>query len=273
MDLSVVIRCGDDDRLFRCIESIDEEVEIVVAHNSNKTLEEKLSKMNILSCVTPPNNLSVVSNLGAEKASYDKIIITDSDTWFEKGSIVKVYKTLAKSPIVNMRINFISTKKNASSIIISKARDFVNSLDVLYTPGIGIDKKIIPVIGGYLFDNDVPYAVDANFTYRIKKLNIPYINLESASIFHDSETLKHDLKAAYRIGKGCWISARKLLSQNYGKSIFVLFFSLKGVKPKNWKCLVKTKGCKVLFYQFIWDSFFYFGALVQCFFSKHRRSK
>ncbi len=266
--MTVVIRCGDDSRILRCIDSIDADVEIIVALNQNKVLQEELEKRNIRYCLTPPNNLSIISNLGVESSSYDKIIITDSDTWFEKGSISKVCNALEKTPIVNMKINFFSEKKIPFSFTISQARDFVNSLPVIYTPGIGINKSIISKIGGYLFDNDICFAVDANLTYRIKYSNIAFVNLMDAKIFHDAETLKHDLKAAYRIGKGCLVGARKLFAQGYDKSTFRIFFSLKGVKPNHWKNLIKIKGFKVFVYQLIWDAFFYLGALIQGIFLK-----
>ena len=271
LELTVVIRCGDDSRIFRCIDSIDEEVEIIVALNENKMIQEELDKRNIRYCLTPPNNLSIAANLGVENASHDKIIITDSDTWFEKGSIKKVYNALEKTPIVNMKINFIAKKRIPCSFIISQARDFVNSLPVVYTPGIGIDKKIISKIGGYLFDDDVCYAVDANLTYRIKFHKVSFLDLEDAIIFHEAENLKHDLKAAYRIGKGCVVGASKLFIQGYGKAIITNFLSLKGVKLIHWNDLIKRKGFRVLIYQLIWDTCFYLGALIQRIFYKNDR--
>ena len=47
MNLSVVIKCSDDEKIWRCIGSIDEKVEIVVSLTPNIEIQEKLNKLKI----------------------------------------------------------------------------------------------------------------------------------------------------------------------------------------------------------------------------------
>lgn len=259
MELSVVIRCKDDERVFDCIESVDEDVEIIVVLNQNDTLKDRLEQMGIVCCVSPPGNLSTVSNIGFSAARNDKVIITDSDTIFNSGSIEKMNDSLNNYKVVRAKLKFKSCNSIPFSKIISEARDFVNSLPLVYTPGIGVRRDILPEIGGFLFNENVPFAVDADLNYRINEIDLDVKFLNDAVIQHDSEGIKHDLKAAIRIGRGCRRSAETLGTIYLHTNVRSIGKYLKGVKLHHYPLIIKNKGFKVLLYQIIWDSHFYIG--------------
>ncbi len=261
MDLSVVIRCNDDERVFDCIESIDEDVEIIVSTSENPVFQAKLESRSISYCLSPRGNLSRVSNIGFNKAKYDKVIITDSDTVFKEGSIREMYLALDHYKVVRARIEFVSDKNKFFSRTIAEARDFVNSLPVVYTPGIGVRKELVADVGGFLFNDPVPFAVDADLDYRIKKAGLSVKYLDSAVLYHDAEDIFHDLKAAYRIGAGCMTSAIYLSKQmqNIKLAPRKIAHELKGVKLSCLGDIIRQKGLRVFLYQIIWDIFFYAG--------------
>jgi len=266
MDLTVVIRCCDDERVFRCIESIDENVEIIVSLCKNSDLEEELKSKSIKYTIAPRGNLSKTSNRGFIEASYDKVIITDSDTWFGKNCINRVNECLNDHKVVKPGLKFERKKDNIISELIAKARDYVNSLPLVFTPGIGVRKDILPNIGGFLFNNPVPFAVDADLNYRIKKSNIGICWLmDEVFIYHDSEFVKHDLKSAYRIGKGCRRSVEIL--KNHEDFSSIKWNELKAVKSYHWCDIIKTKGGLVYAYQLLWD-FLYWSGYFNQFFSR-----
>lgn len=266
MDLTVVIRCCDDERVFRCIESIDEDVEIIVSLCKNSDLEEELKSKSIKYTLAPHGNLSKTSNKGFNEASYDKVMITDSDTWFGKNCINKVNESLNDYKVVKPGIKFEKDSGNITSDIVAKARDYVNSLALVFTPGVGIQKDILSDIGGFLFNDPVPFAVDADLDYRIKKSDIDICWLmDEVFIHHDSESLKHDLKSAYRIGKGCRKSVEVL--KNYEDFSSINWDELKAVKSYHWYNIIKTKGGLVFAYQLLWD-FIYWSGYFNQFFSR-----
>lgn len=261
MDISIVIRCCNDFKVFDCIQSIDEETEIIVSLCENKIIQERLEKLGIKYCISPKGNLSLTSNNGFVIALHDKVIITDSDTVFTPTCIRQIYEELDKFKVVRAKLVFLEKKEILFSKIVAEARDFVNSLPVVFTPGIGVKKEIVNEIGGFLFNEIVPFAVDADLTFRIKRAKLEFRTINTANIYHVPEKVKHDLRAAFRIGEGCMISA-KSLSKFYNIKKSKIFWELKAVKPKHYPNLIRTKGLKVFIYQLLWDIQFFRGAFI-----------
>jgi hypothetical protein len=261
MDLSVVIRCGDDERVFDCIQSIDEDVEIVVSTSENPLFQSKLESKGIKYCLSPRRNLSKVSNIGVENATYEKVIITDSDTIFEKGCIREMYLALDDYDVVRAKLKFLTSKDKSFSTTVAEARDYVNSLPLVYTPGVGVKKSITGKIGGFLFNDPVPYAVDADLDYRIKNANIPVKYLTNATLYHDVESIRHDMKAAYRIGSGCMTSAIYLSKQIHNNELTpkTIVRKLKAVKKSHMGDVARQKGVGVFIYQIMWNFLFNLG--------------
>lgn len=255
---SVVIRCKDDEHVFECIESIDNDVEVIVVMNKNDNLQKRLESIGVICKISPPGNLSIVSNIGFDYASTDKIIITDSDTVFSPNCIQSMIDGLNEFDVVRSPLFFKKSTKFLSREL-AEARDYVNSLPVVYTPGIAVSRKLPEKIKGFLFDNAIPFAVDANLNFRIQQENIPVLYLKDVWITHRDESVKHDLKAARRIGSGCRDSSRRLVKLYPNYSEKWIGHSLKGVRKYHYCDIIRTKGLRVFFYQLLWDTLFYRG--------------
>ena len=260
MEISVVIRCGDDPRVFDCIDSVDEDVDIIVSTSENVAFEKLLKERGIRYCLSPRKNLSLTSNIGFEHAIHDKVIITDSDTVFEKGCIRKMFYALDNYKIVRSKLKFDVSKKIASSKLVAGARDFVNSKELAFTPGIGVRKDLLDDIGGFLFNDVVPFAVDADLNYRVKRSGVKVGYLKDAVITHCAESILHDLKAAKRIGSGVRISSESL-STKYGVSKKSIRRSLKAVHSSDYIKIIRTKGLFTFFYQILWDTCYHIGSI------------
>ncbi len=262
MEISIVIRCGDDERVFKCIDSIDEEAEIIISTSKNPAFQRKLEKAGIHYCISPRKNLSKISNIGFKEAKYDRVIITDSDTVFEKGCIRKLYNALDKHKVARAGIRFSIDKQKTLSRQVAEARDYVNSQKVVFTPGIAVRKDILPDIGGFLFNDPVPYAVDADLNYRIQKSgnSVAWL-MKDAYICHSAEAIRHDLKAAYRIGKGCRISVVEL--RRTKQFSMIKWNDLKAVKAIQIPDIIRKKGISVALYQIIWDIAYWIGYAIQ----------
>lgn len=259
---SIVIRCKDDERVFDCITSIDEDVEIIVVMNENPDLQQRLDGIDVICRISAPGNLSVVSNIGFETATTDKIIITDSDTVFGKGCIYQMILGLDSYDIVKAPLRF-GRNTDLLSYEVAEARDYVNSLPVVYTPGIAVSRDLPDRIKGFLFDNTIPFAVDANLNFRIQRGGIPVLYLRDVWIEHSAENVQHDLNAARRIGAGCRESAKRLICLYPELTEREIGGALKGVKFRHYPDLLGKKGIRVFIYQIIWDINFYAGFHLQ----------
>jgi hypothetical protein len=257
-EASVVIRCNNDERVFRCISSIDADVEIVVVMNKNHEMQQRLEMLGVVCCISPPGNLSLVSNLGFDIATSDKVIITDSDTTFGKNCIREMIRGLDSYDVVRAPLRF-EKSSDLLSREIAEARDYVNSLPVVYTPGIGVTKRLPRLIRGFLFDNAIPFAVDANLSYRINKEGVPALFLRDVWIVHSAEDVHHDLHAARRIGAGNKKSVENLYALYPTETKRNIKKMLKGVKLRQYPDVFQKKGVRVFAYQILWDLNYYVG--------------
>ncbi|MCY3414708.1 MAG: hypothetical protein INQ03_23870 [Candidatus Heimdallarchaeota archaeon] len=257
LEISIVIRCCDDWSVLKCIESIDENVDIVVSMCYNQELEKQIREFsnNVQIVNVPKGNLSITSNRGMDKAKFQKVIDIDSDTIFIPGTINEIDELLNNHEAVNVKIVFEHNGKGFSRLV-ALARQYVNSKDVFFTPGIAYQKAILPKIGNKLFNEQVPFAVDAELNFRINQNQINYTTTKGG-ITHKEEKVSHDLKSAFRIGKGCRLGKLQLNKEN------LQIIPLKVVRFSDYKEIIKTLGLKVLIYQMVWDCFFYTGYFIQ----------
>lgn len=257
MDIAIVIKCSDDLRIFRCIESIPVGVEIVCSITPNRLIENKLKKLGMPYCITPRGNLSIATNAGINLTKSNNVIIMDSDSYFSKGAVKLLCKALKENIVVKGRIIFLHN--SYLSKIIAELRDYVNRQPVAYVPGLAFRKEILNSIGGYFFNSNISWAEDAEFTYRIQEKGIQVKTIPEAIIYHDSVSPYHDLRAAFRIGGG-----KRLIVESYGKynaediSLTIINF-LTGKFIKKWIDILKCKGASVLLYNLLWTAIYYTG--------------
>ena len=200
-DLSVVIRCWNDSSVLQCIDSIDLDVEVIVSFTGADDLAARIREHGARCVRAPRSNLSRVSNIGFNATTYDKVILTDSDTVFEPGCVGRLRDALGTFRAARARLRFEGDY--GLSKIVAEARDYVNGLPLLYTPGIAVRKDLLPEVGGFLFNDPVPYAVDTDLDFRVKRARVPVAYLTDAWLRHTAVSVRHDLRAAYRIGGGC----------------------------------------------------------------------
>lgn len=260
MKLSVIIKCSDDERVFRCLKSIDEDVEIVITMTPNKRLENIFQKMGIKYCITPKGNLSITSNAGIKMATHDKFVLMDSDSVFGKGCIRQIYEKLRTNLVVKPRIIFLTKKGSLLSQILANGRDFENRKKlVAYTPGLGLRKELAKYIGGYFFQEKVRWSEDSELDNRIKKAGISIYDLPAAIVYHDPVTLKHELKGAFQFGVG----KRQAAAFSGEEGVNFLKNLLQGKQLKYAFDLFREKGSLTVLYMIIWKFFYYLGYYYQ----------
>jgi len=262
--ISIIIPVSKDVRIARCMESIDEDVEIVVILNNNPSDEVKKIVSTDRRCEICYSddrvfNLARALNLGIKKSKNEKIIIMNSDCEFKRCSISRIYEYLGKSDIVKGRISF--KHGNYSEKIVAKTRNlFSNVFDDkknIYGPGIAFDKKIAKYIGGYFYDEDIGWAEDSNLAERIYKANLDVCFLKKI-IWHAPESMKHDLVISQKIGAGARkgdVKAGETKSHGLLKYIWRFFTDRK----KYLRTALKREGLIVMLYLLMWQIFFIIG--------------
>lgn len=247
MQFSVVIRCGRDSRVFDCISSIDEDVDVIVSTIDDPSFTGILDSKVIRYCTTPPGNLSTVSNEGIRQAKYDKVLITDSDTVFQPGCLKYLDEALDRFPVARPPLDFRTLDKGRFSRQVANARRFVNGKELAFTPGLAFRKDIIDKIGGFYFNDLVPFAVDADLNFRLKHYGVSVDYFGGPGLIHGAENVKHDLKAARRIGNGTKISAESLAGMT-GVDVKTIRHELKAVHHGDYGTIFRQYGASTLFH-------------------------
>ncbi len=247
MNITIIIPVATDNRIKKCITSIDEDCEILVVANGatreimsllNSLKEELGDKINVLEI--SERNLGLARDLGIKNAKNDKVILMDSDCIFEKGTINLLYRGLEDHKVAKGRVIFLSD--DFFSNIIKKVREYTTSDRITaYAPLLALKKEIINDIDGYYFDHDIHWVDDAELDLRIRKYGIKINYIPKAIIYHHSLKLFDDLCSAFRYGYGKRIGVRKGIMEGVG--------AFWGDIPN----VVKEKGFFASIYLILWN--------------------
>ncbi len=251
LPLSIVIPCADDVRIKHCLDSVDENVEVVVILNgATKEVASIVDSYGVKIVRIKERNLSKALNIGIEMSSNSNVILTDSDCRFEKGAIKKLFKGLRNHYIAKGKVVFESN--NLLSRTIANVRDYTYyNPPKPYNPFLAIKKEIKQFINNYYFDESIHWTEDADLNTRLKKAGIEVNYVFSAKVFHPPLSLKHDLRSAFRYGIGKRVRVEKGTSNDIGTH----FRKIHDV--------IYEKGVLAGTYYFVWNCFYTFGYFYQ----------
>jgi glycosyltransferase involved in cell wall biosynthesis len=203
MRLSVVIKCGDDSRVLRCIDSIDAPAEVVVSGFFSPALEGRLRARGVRIVDAPRGRLGCTTNRGIDAARGERLVIMDADSWFAPGTLASFDAALTVHPLVKARILFESDPSVFGSGLVARTRQHLNdSLGRAYTPGLGLAREAADALGGRFFDDRIGFSEDAELDFRRRQRGLPLHPLPQGAVHHAPVSLWHDLRAAYRVGCG-----------------------------------------------------------------------
>lgn len=249
MELSIVIPVKDDIKITECINSIDEDVEVVVAMNDpSDEIIDIVNKLGVKSVHLPEANLSKAYNAGIEAATYDKVLLMDSDCVFEKGTIRKLFLGSRRAKLSKGRVVF--TYDTIQSKIVSRVREFTTSdFCNAFSPPLILDKSVKEDIG-YYFNPLLKWEEDYDFNKRVFENKVKIYWDRSAVIYHPPLSMKSDLRAAYNYGSGHGIGLNAGVFTDDSNRIS------KEQKKKNrkaqYKVIRKQKGICAFLYYVMW---------------------
>lgn len=208
LNLSVIIPVSKDLKIRECLQSIDAIVEIIVVLNNFPSKEVIKIVEDDKRCVPvyldgPGCNLAKVFNIGISSAINEKIVLTNSDCLFTPGLLDNLCLKLDEYEIVKAQVAF-SFDGYRQRLVSECRRLFHQVFDggtKFFGPGLSFKKTISQKIGGYFFDEVVAWGEDGELSIRLHKANLKFFILDE-KIKHGGESITHDLRIAFKIGKG-----------------------------------------------------------------------
>lgn len=260
MDLTIIIPVHDDLRIERCVESIDEEVEIVAALNRpTEEISDLVERLGLSTCEIDKNNLGMAYNAGLDAASHDLVLFMDSDCVFEPGAIRKLYSEFEANPDLMLAKGYVVFHSDSLETEITRRARTVNTSNVPYAfiPPLMLKKQVFDEINdGYRFAEDVVWCVDYEFELRRAASEIPVRLVPEARIHHEPIRIKSDFKSAFKYGTG-----KRIRHERTGEKVKFLDV-LKDPILKG----VKEDGPFIGAYLALWKAVLYAGYYGQKFF-------
>jgi len=267
LDLTIIIPCATDIKIKHCIQSIYEtcvdDIEILVSLNgASRGVKEILKNFqSVKVCEIKEANLSKAYNNGIKHSSRNNILLMDSDCVFDKNTIKLLYNGLKYEKLSKGLVIF--RNNNLMSKIISKVREYTTTDFIsAYSPPLAFSKDIKNLIGGYYFDERVPWSEDSEFNYRVQRAGLKIYYNPKAVIYHAPIKVAQDIRSGFKYGRGKRISEKlNLLPEtNY------LTISTHTKKFMKTYAVFRTKGLlPALYYFFIWRPSNRIGYLWQIF--------
>ncbi len=255
MDISVIIPVADDLRIKECIESIDEDVEVVIALNgATDAVRNIANNMGVKTCELAERNLGAALDEGIITSTKDNVLITDSDCTFGRNCIKLLYDGLDGFYLSKGRI--IHEKPNRIAACIADLREFKTEGPNAFKPPLAMKKSIINHIG-YYYDRDIHWVEDAEFYKRVKKHRLTVNYVPDAMVYHPSLTPYVDLQSAFRYGTGKRIGVEKNVMKGVGTHFTQAF------------AIMREKDALTSSYSVLWNLFYSAGFFAQAVFGTY----
>lgn len=251
MEVSIVIPVKDDIRIKECIDSIDEDVEIVVVLNdASEEVNKIVSKLDVKIVRIDEANLSKAYNAGIMNATYENILLMDSDCVFEKGTIKKLYNGLEHARLSKGMVVF--KRKGINSNIVARVREFTTTdFCNAFSPPLAFKKDIINEIG-YYFNPKLKWEEDFDFNIRVKKSRLNIYWDKSAKIYHPPLSFRSDLRSAFNYGTGHGVG----IKEEIYKTNSISKEQKKKIKRYQKKYLMAKKGILCWLYYKVWGIYY-----------------
>ncbi|MGP8320942.1 MAG: glycosyltransferase [Methanosarcinaceae archaeon] len=203
--LSIIIKCYQDKKIFDCLDSIDDDCEVVVPYAGKTSLAieivDRYPQTKLIKA--PKGNLSISCNLGINASTGNSVLIMDSDARFKPGSLSLIKNTLYENLVVKPHIIYKHDASVVGSRVVAETRQRFNDRQIrALTPGLAFRKEISAFIGGYFFDERIRFTEDAVLDWRLKRAGVDLKFVPEAVIYHSPISIYHDLRAGYRMGNG-----------------------------------------------------------------------
>lgn len=199
-EISIVIRCCNDPRVFRCIDSIDEACDVVLALTPNTEIERGVQARGLPMSLSAPGNPAATTLAALPLCRYQTVMLVDSDCVLVPGAIRRLVEIARKADIVRPRVEFEAI--GWSSYLTRLARDFQYTYrGHIYEPGLVLRlDRVLPVVGGYLFTEWAPFTPDGEFDDRAREVDLRVATDPETTLVHAALPFHRHLHSHWRYG-------------------------------------------------------------------------
>ncbi|HEX8197566.1 MAG TPA: glycosyltransferase [Pyrinomonadaceae bacterium] len=213
-ELTILVRCSDDFRVFDLLRSIDYKgADLIVCLTPNFQIQSILKDSGINYVVSPKGNFARTTLSGLEVIKTSKVLLVDSDCEFFPNSIQRL-SSLAMRNVDIVCPNVVFESKSPSSFLTNLQRTFqYESCGYVYEPGLLINlKTLLPKVGGYLFSEYAPFTPDGELDFRIRhsEYKITIVRDNEATLLHKSLKFTDNIKSNWRYGYSDALVTEKL---------------------------------------------------------------
>ena len=268
INLSVIIPVSKDLKIRECLQSIDVIAEVVVVLNNFPSQEVIKIVENDKRCKPiyldgPGCNLAKVFNIGISAATYEKVVLTNSDCLFAPGLLNNLCLKLDEYEIVKAQVAF--SFDSYRQRLVSECRRLFHQVfdngEKFFGPGLSFKKIIRQKIGGYFFDEVVAWGEDGELSIRLHKANLKFFILDE-KIQHGGESIAHDLRIAFKIGKGNG-AKDKQKKLRIPSVLLDDIHSLCTDRKSRFKTAYKEGGLSLMLYFLLWKVVLHIGYYVK----------
>ena len=168
IDLTIIVRCSRDPRVIDCLDSIDSDCEIVGALTPDGGIERAFRERRIPAAVTRRGNPAATTNAALSLVSTPNVLLVDSDCRFLPGAIDRMRRLAESAEIVCPSIDFRADGVWSRGTAICRHFQYTYR-GYVYEPGLLLRlDRVLPTIGGYLFDAHAPFTPDGELDYRLR---------------------------------------------------------------------------------------------------------
>lgn len=216
MDITVAIVCSTDNRLSRCIASVEKGTPILVVLNypSESVLAMVSAEPRVESIRIDDRNLGRLRQAAVDEVKTPGIVFIDSDCEFEPDTLREVSRLLDSFCAVSIPLRF--RHDSVASHVVSKCRRFTTPDDALLMP-VAFRTAIQRKIGGYLYDSRLAWGEDSDQRPRLAQAGIPFV-VSRGVIWHRSLGVWEDALSAKRLGWGAHIRVARSVAAS--RSLF-----------------------------------------------------
>jgi hypothetical protein len=175
LQITAVIRCSDDIRIFDTIQSLESSKCRIVAgivSDSRASIKQFLNERSIPFVVTPKGNPAQTTIMALNLVETDYVFLIDSDCILLNRAIDRLNNLIITEPWDIIRPNIIFEGNSFSGWLTSIQRFHQYSFaGYVYEPGLLINtKRVKSALGGYIFTKDAPFTPDGELDYRIRTI-------------------------------------------------------------------------------------------------------